>query len=90
MWDFLKYVFNYLTLRGHSLGFICSQAYVDFTNIFINFVKESLTGDKIRGRVGAFGRVRALIKVLLLLTLDLYTVTWPANLSCSLVRLAGG
>lgn len=57
------------------MGFICSQAYVDFTNIFINFVKRSLTRDKIRGRIEVFRRVRALIKVLLLLTLDLYTVT---------------
>ena len=42
----------------------------------------------IKGGIGAFGRVEALIKTLLLLILNLLIRPWLVSLSCFLVRLA--
>ena len=59
-------------------------------NTFINLVKKSLIEGGTRGGIGAFKEIRALIRASLLLALNSWTGPWPANLSCSLVRLARG
>ena len=40
-------------------------------NIIINCMKRSLAGREIKRRVGAFKKIEALVKILLLLILDL-------------------
>ena len=55
----------------------------------MNLVKKSLVEEGTRGGVKASGGVEALVKASLLLTLNLLTGLWPANSSCSPIRLAG-
>ena len=83
-----------LALSGCFWGstYSLSQAYVNSTNIFINFVKRSLVRGT-RGRIGASKWVKALERIgaLLLPAFDLLTGPWePASLSCSSMGSVGG
>ena len=82
-----------LALNRHFQGFNCSRsqawACIISMNIFINLVKKFLTGRRIRGRVGAFGEIRALVRALLLSISDLLARPWLASLFYS-VGLAEG
>ena len=77
-----------LALSGHFRGSACSrsQAWVDCTSAFINFVKRSLV-EETRGRVGASRGVGAS----LLPASDLLAGPWRlTSSSCSHVGLVGG
>ena len=56
----------------------------------MNLVKKSLVERGIRGGVGAFGGVEALVRVSSLSTLNLRTGPWPANSFCSPMESTGG
>ena len=55
----------------------------------MNFVKRFLVEKKLKSGIKTSREIGALVKALLLSTLDLLTEFWSPNLSCFLVRLAG-
>ena len=93
MWNFLKSVFRDLALSVYSQNSACfqSQAWINSTNAFMNFIKRSSMRET-KGKIGALGRVGALkeVKVLSLPTSDLFARFWrPISSFYSLVRLVG-
>ena len=56
----------------------------------MNLIKKSSVEKGIRGGIGASKEVRALVRALLLLTLNLWTKSWPVSSSCFPMRLARG
>ena len=60
-------------------------------NTFINLVKRFLVGERTKGGVGASRKIKALVKALLLPTLDFLARLWAPTSSCYFsTRLAKG